>query len=106
MNAKPWMIFFGILLFNMNLAWADAGTKFGRGLSNTAFGWFEIVNEIGNESDRHGPIIGFPSGFIRGATFGVGRTLAGIAEIVTFPWPNGKRGYEPLVLPESVFSHR
>lgn len=90
----------------MSSAWADAGTKFGRGLSNTAFGWFEIVNEIGNESDRHGPFIGFPSGLIRGTTFGLGRTLAGIAEILTFPWPNGNRGYEPLVLPESVFSRR
>lgn len=106
MKAKTLVIFFGILLLTTNLAWADAGTKLGRGLSNTAFGWFEIVNEIGNESDRHGPFIGFTSGLIRGVTFGVGRTLAGVAEIVTFPWPNGKRGYDPIVLPESVFSRR
>ena len=93
-------------MLNMNLARADAGTKFGRGLSNTAFGWFEIINEIGNESDRHGPFIGVTSGLIRGSVFGIGRTLAGIAEIITFPWPNGKRGYAPIVLPESVFSRR
>ena len=86
---------------------ADAGTKFGRGLTNTAFGWFEIINEIGNESDRHGPFIGFPSGIIRGVVFGVGRTLAGVFELVTFPLPNRPgNDYGPIVRPESVFNRR
>lgn len=88
-------------------ALADAGTKFGRGLANAGLGWFEIINEIGNESDRHGPFIGFPSGLIRGSAFALVRTLAGVYEIVTFPLPNGsKKGYGPLVLPENPFDRR
>lgn len=89
-----------------SMAYADAGTKLGRGVSNTAFGWFEIINEMGHESDRHGPLIGIPSGIIRGASFGIVRTLAGVLEIVSFPWPNGKNGYAPIVQPESVFARR
>lgn len=82
---------------------ADAGTKLGRGIQNVAVGWFEIFNEIGNESDRHGLWIGVPSGLIRGTAFGVLRTLAGVYEVVTFPFPNGEKGYKPVILPESVF---
>lgn len=98
---KRWIIVLMILVVAPRWAWADAGTKFGRGLTNTAFGWFEIVNEIGNESDRHGPWIGFPSGLLRGTVFGIGRTLAGVYELVTFPLPNGQRGYGSIVSPET-----
>ena len=98
---KRWIIVLLILVATPRWAWADAGTKFGRGLTNTAFGWFEIINEIGNESDRHGPWIGFPSGLLRGTVFGIGRTLAGVYELVTFPLPNGQRGYDPIVSPET-----
>ena len=86
--------------------WADPGTKLGRGLCNTAFGWFEIVNEIGHESDRHGPEIGIVSGMVRGSAFAVGRTLGGAYEVVTFLLPNGSKGYEPIILPDSVFKGR
>lgn len=106
MKAKLFFTILTLLLLTTRPAWADAGTKFARGLSNTAFGWFEIVNEIGNESDRHGPFIGLPSGLIRGMVFGMVRTTAGILEMVSFPWPNGKKGYAPIVLPESVFTRR
>lgn len=93
-------------LIGVNSAWADPGTKLGRGLSNTAFGMFEIVNEVGNQSDKHGPFIGVPSGLVRGAVFGIVRTVAGIFEIISFPFPNGKGTYDPIVLPESVFQRR
>ena len=103
----------GTFLFAFSLvaatAWAhpeDAASKLGRGLSNTAFGWFDILNEMGNALDREGPGIGIPSGFLRGTFFAAARTLAGIYEVITFPLPNGKKGYQPLILPESVFSHR
>lgn len=89
-------------------AWADPdpATKFGRGLSNVALGWFEIFNEIGHESDKRGPWIGFPSGLVRGTAFTVVRTLAGAYEVVTFLLPNGSKGYGPIVLPEFVFDQR
>ncbi len=101
------LAFMGMVAFFPCRASADAGTKFGRGLTNTAFGWFEIINEIGNESDRHGPFIGFPSGIIRGAAFGIARTAAGVFELVTFPLPNHPQDdYGPIILPESVFGRR
>lgn len=104
---KKWTLPLLLMVFiQASTAWADAATKLSRGVTNTAFGWFEIVNEIGHESDRHGLEIGVFSGLIRGAAFGITRTLAGVLEIVSFPFPNGKRGYAPLVLPESVFDRR
>ena len=96
----------GLLGVGPGTARADAATKLSRGVNNTALGWFEVVNEIGNESDRHGPWIGFPSGLIRGAAFGLIRTAAGVFEVVTFPFPNGGKGYAPIVLPESAWVRR
>ena len=88
------------------LAGSDAGTKLGRGFSNLAFGWFEIVNEMGRQSDLHGPTIGVPGGLLRGTVFALGRMLTGVYEIISFPFPNGKEGYGPVVQPESVFARR
>ena len=101
------MILVGAILLAGPNAWsADAASKFGRGIINIGFGWFEIFNEIGKESDQRGPLIGFPSGLVRGTAFALVRTLAGVYETVTFPFPNGKRGYESVILPESVFKRR
>ena len=88
------------------IAWADPARKLGRGLSNSIWGWFEVVNEIGNEADRRGLWIGIPAGLVRGSFFGIGRTLAGVFEVATFLLPNGEKGYEPILLPESVFARR
>ena len=104
---KRWMVILMIWLAMPRWAWADdPGTKLGRGLVNTAFGWFEIVNEMGSQSDKHGPWIGFPSGLVRGTVFGIGRTLAGVYETVTFLLPNGERGYEPVILPATPWVRR
>ena len=104
---RRWIfITFSLLLAAPAPLWADGATKLSRGVNNAVFGWFEIINEMGNESDRHGFWMGLPSGMMRGAVFGVGRTLAGVYEIVTFPLPNGKRGYQPVVLPETVWARR
>lgn len=99
------VLFLGILA---RPAWAgdDAGTKLGRGISNLAFGWFEIVNEMGQQADKHGIWAGVPAGLLRGTVFAAGRMLAGVYEVITFLLPNGERGYEPVVLPESVFARR
>ena len=105
---RGWMALAVLMFFVSGTAWASphAGTKLGRGLSNTAFGWFEIIHEISQESDNHGPFIGLPAGILGGTVVGLGRTVSGIFEILTFPWPNGKKGYGPVLLPESVFQGR
>lgn len=84
----------------------DPATKLGRGLSNVTLGWFEIFNEIGHESDKRGPWIGVPAGLVRGTAFTVVRTLGGAYEVVTFLFPNGSKGYGPIILPEFVFDQR
>ena len=103
---KRWVVILMVMFVWSATAWADAATKLSRGVNNSLLGWFEVVNEVGNESDRHGPWIGFPSGLIRGTAFAVVRTAAGIYEVITFPLPNGKRGYKPIVLPESPWTRR
>ncbi|MBI4115406.1 MAG: exosortase system-associated protein, TIGR04073 family [Candidatus Omnitrophica bacterium] len=96
-------LFLIVFTFVSGTAWADAATKLSRGISNIAFGWYEVINEVGSETDQHGLVIGPVSGLLRGLFFGVVRTGAGVYEVVTFPFPNWKRGYDPVVLPESAF---
>lgn len=99
------LILFLLLAGNVGPVWAagDASTKLARGVSNLAFGWFEIFKQTGNESDRHGLWIGVPSGLVRGTVATAARMTAGAYEVITFPFPTGSKGYEPLILPESVF---
>lgn len=99
-------LFLILFLIMGSTAWAntDAGTKLGRGLNNAAFGWFDILNEMGQQSDDHGPLVGMPAGLVRGAASGAVRTLAGVYEVITFPFPNGSKGYEPLILPATSLS--
>lgn len=84
----------------------DAATKLARGMNNSLFGWFEIVNEIGNASDKRGFWVGFPEGILRGTVLGVLRIGAGAFETLSFPFPNGKKGYDAIVMPESPFDRR
>lgn len=101
-----------LLLFGgIGTAWADgtadAGTKLGRGVQNVAFGWFEVINEIGIEADRRGPWIGVPSGLFRGAGLAIARTFVGIIEILSFPVPNDSEGgFGPIIQPDTVFKRR
>ena len=103
---KRYLIIFILWFAVPRLVWADAATKLSRGVNNVALSWFEVINEMGNEADRHGLWIGFPSGILRGAVFGIVRAGAGVYEIITFPFPNGKRGYQPVVLPETAWTRR
>ena len=106
---KRYLLFLFLLcLIGVGPAWGtnDPATKVSRGIQNTAFGWFEIVNEIGESADKHGFWMGFPEGILRGSAFSVVRMGAGVFEIVSFPFPNGKKGYDAIVLPESAFKRR
>jgi putative exosortase-associated protein (TIGR04073 family) len=72
--------------------------KLGRGLRNT----FEIVR--GGEMQRSveqsalfdSPDYAYTTGFIKGLDRTFARTGVGLYEVLTFPIPNGSRGYDPV----------
>lgn len=76
-----------------------------RGLSNVTVGFvIEVPKTVAHESEAHGPLFGATVGLIKGMGLGVGRTLVGVYELVTFPTPNGVVGYAPVLEPGTPFS--
>ena len=83
---------------------AGAWEKAERGVSNLALGFLlEVPKTVAAESESHGPAFGLTAGLIKGMGLGVGRTLVGVYELVTFPFPNGS-DYEPVLEPGTPFS--
>jgi len=83
---------------------AGAWEKAGRGLGNLTLGFLvEWPKTVVLESEAHGPAFGLTVGLIKGMGLGVGRTLVGVYELVTFPLPNGS-DYGPVLEPGSPFS--
>ena len=80
-----------------------AGDKALRGACNTVTGWVEIPKRINETSQISGPGVGFTWGLLRGIGYGFVRTVAGLYELVTFPFP-APPGYEPVLQPEYVFT--
>jgi putative exosortase-associated protein (TIGR04073 family) len=60
--------------------------KFGRGFANSTFGWAELFKNMVNEPHQKGWMYA-PVGFVKGVGHAVGRTVVGVAELVTFPIP-------------------
>ena len=87
--------------------WNGAGAaweKAGRGLSNVTLGFVvEWPKTVLLETEAHGPLFGLTVGLIKGMGLGVGRTLVGVYELVTFPLPNGS-DYAPVLEPGTPFS--
>lgn len=76
--------------------------KLGRGAANLATGWLELPFQILRTTEGSGAFAGASVGFTRGLAFGVGRTLVGALEVVSFPLPNPTTGYRPIIEPEFV----
>ncbi len=82
-----------------------AWEKAERGLSNITVGFLiEVPKTVAHESEVHGPLFGVTAGLIKGMGLGVGRTLVGVYEFLTFPAPNGVVGYAPVLEPGTPFS--
>ena len=77
----------------------DPGRKFGRGVANVTLGVAEIPRTIVEENRLHGGWTAAFWGPIKGVWRMVGRELAGVHDIVTFPAPI-PRGYAPVIHPE------
>ena len=67
----------------------DFQEKLGHGVANMALGFSEIPKNIINVTDDNGILLGVTWGPLRGVFHGVGRTLMGVAEFLTSPFPTG-----------------
>lgn len=66
---------------------ADAFEKLGRGVTNMTVGWTEVFIEPGKRFDENHNVAEGMTGFGVGLVKGLARTMAGIYETVTFPFP-------------------
>ena len=76
--------------------------KLGRGVVNLTTGWLELGAQVARTTEMEGSLAGATIGLGRGVVWGVGRTLVGAIELVTFPIPNPLTGYDPVIRPEFV----
>jgi len=76
--------------------------KLGRGLANAIGGVLEISLKIQEVGLEKGPVAGITLGLLLGTAEAIGRIMVGALEIITFPFPLGQHGYEPLLLPEFI----
>lgn len=82
---------------------AKIGLKAFRGLGNTVLGLVtEIPRTMYYDSAEEGPAYGLTVGFLGGIALGVGRTVVGVYELVTFPIPFPEE-YKPVLAPGDPF---
>lgn len=77
--------------------------KLGRGLANFLTGPLEIPITMRAVDAAQGPIAGLFLGLLVGTGAAVIRSGVGAVEAVTFLFPMGDMGYEPLIQPEFLF---
>ena len=75
--------------------------KLGRGINNmTEFARLgELRRSVEQTAIWEGPDTAYTTGFIRGFDRSIARTGVGLFEVLTFPIPSGKNGYDPIFLP-------
>ena len=103
------LVVFSVLLIStpahaVQMEAGKAATKLGRGAVNTVTGWVEIPKCIHETAQGSGAVAGMTWGLLRGLGHGFIRTVAGVYELVTFPFP-APPDYEPVMEPEYVFSN-
>ena len=74
--------------------------KLSRGVANSAAGVLEIPLTISSVGRMEGPVAALSWGLLVGLGAAVTRTLAGLVEVVTFPFALPCVGYGPMVQPE------
>ncbi len=78
-----------------------ASRKLGRGVANVALGWLDIFKGVEDVGEENNFIAAVTWGPLFGAGKAVGRTLAGVYEVATFPFP-APTNFDPVVYPEFV----
>ena len=76
-----------------------AAQKAVRGLANTGLGVVvELPKIVYYDTLEDGPLYGLTVGVLEGLSWGIARTLVGIYEVVTFPFPVPEE-YRPIYTP-------
>lgn len=78
----------------------NVSRKIDRGFSNTLGCWLEIPYQTYTVATEKGIIVGTPMGLGKGLAMMPLRMLSGVADIVTFPVPCPKTGWEGFIKPE------
>jgi len=80
--------------------------KFGRGLANLLFAPTEIPVNIQQLNKEEGNSAAFSYGLARGIRRSAARHVAGLMEILTWPFPSFLRGsYYPILPPDIPYIH-
>ena len=81
-----------------------AARKFGRGLAGMTTAFLELPGNMVSETRARGPAEGIPLGFAKGLGMIVPRTLVGVWEFLSAPFPL-PAGFRPILEPEFPWSH-
>jgi putative exosortase-associated protein (TIGR04073 family) len=94
-----------VLVLVPELAHAQsAARKAGRGLAGMTTSVLEVPGNVVKMTDERGPGWGFTLGFVQGLGMIPVRTLVGVYEFVTCPFPL-PAGFEPIIEPEFPWSY-
>jgi putative exosortase-associated protein (TIGR04073 family) len=77
----------------------DATRKWLRGLAGMTTAVLEVPGNMVAETNSRGPAEGLPLGFAKGLGMIIPRTLVGVWEFLSAPFPFPE-GYEPILHPE------
>ncbi len=77
--------------------------KLGRGVMNVLTGWVEVPKNIAIYWKETDPFSGTVVGTITGVGWAIARTIGGVYEIVSFPFPYPDN-YLPLIEPEFILT--
>ena len=82
----------------------SAARKAGRGVAAMTTSFLEVPGNMVREAGRRGNAEGIPLGFVMGLGMIVVRTLVGVYEFVSAPFP-APPGYRPIIEPEFPWSY-
>lgn len=100
---KPLLLLSALLFFSSQAAMADTyvesvGDKLAHGVANTITGIGEVPKNMIMTTNEKGIGYGLTTGLVSGIIYGIGRTLTGVVDLVTFIIPT-----KPIIYPDFIW---
>ena len=100
---KPLLMLSALLFLSPQTAIADTyidnlGDKLAHGIANTVTGIGEVPKNMIMTTNEKGIGYGLTAGFVSGILYGIGRTLTGVVDLVTFIIPT-----KPVIYPDFIW---